>query len=254
VNTTSGLGQLATVVTRLWRLLIKTRPGQITIAALTLCTSISLGAVFGYNHSPRYQSAAAAVIFLGNHFEVLSVDQGDAVLFVRAGIYEYKYSLKENKVVKSVAVPDGLLNQPLPDRWSDEELKRYRELFAAFGEPLAVAVGASAMLARWQTTVDRAFRPIAKATGPLGQGERYLIYFGVGVVGATGGYLGYLITYDPKMHLDNEVMVRTLMDADSWEAFAKLIHGCNDTRDYESAVAQNCRQVLASVHARRTSK
>jgi hypothetical protein len=182
--------------------------------AVLFVVSIILGMEFGSDNSPDYSDPLATFQFLGSNLKTDETSDDDVRLHVIAGPYRYDYSLSADAVTRTALPPILLSSMKTPRRWRYLEQKHVEELLGISTPPAAIA----------------AFRKISAETkSKKAEVTEYLIAGGVLTVGAmlaTGGALGYLLTYSDKADYNNEVFQKVLIDKDTWHPYAIQIKEC----------------------------
>ncbi|VVN09845.1 hypothetical protein [Pseudomonas fluorescens] len=223
---TSIRSKLVEAAPHLLKFLIKTRGGRIIIILVAFSVSCALGAKYGLDTSPKYLSKTAAIVFLVNNANYYQNNNKRYIFTLRAGLYEYKYSLTTDTVTKDIASPGELIGKNLPDRWSEEDFKNAISLLETLSPPAAATAAVETALSKTFKNISsklEAMSPIAeRVTGA----QRVVFYVVAAIIGGTGGYIGYKLTYDPDDHLSDDAMIKTLMDPDSWRSFAREILVC----------------------------
>ncbi|MGM3216529.1 hypothetical protein ACSQ5K_15095 [Pseudomonas sp. PhalM4] len=220
---TSALSRLMEATPRLLKFLIKTRPGRTIIIFSALLTSFALGAKYGHDTSPKYLTKYAAITFLINNANYEKTDLLPDTFTLKAGVYEYKYSLKTNTVTKNVSSPAEFIGNTWPARWDEEAFSNAISTLEALTPPTAATAIVETALSKTLKKIGSAAEPVAERVTGV---QRVFFYLAVAVIGGTGGYLGYKLTYDPDDHLSDDEMIKSLMDPDSWRSFALEISNC----------------------------
>ena len=203
---------------------------SVILVCVLFVTSVALGAYYGKISSPRYKTQTPVIIFLINNFKI-DTTEPELILSVIVAHVEYKYSLKQNLVSKNVARPDELIGQPSPERLNDEMLSKVKELVELSAPPILATATAETVITRTLSKVSTALSEIEPYTKPLSGPSRIALTIAATVLGATGGYIGYRLTYDDSENLDQELVRKTLADPDMWRSSALLVQNCQTAKN-----------------------
>jgi hypothetical protein len=210
---------------RLIHSLLRTTRGRVIVLALWLCAAVFIGAWYGKLDSPPYDAQTPVVFYLINNFQIDSIHP-DIVLTVTPGLVTYRYSLLDDKVTQEVAHPETIRGRPVPTSWNPDDYQTALKLIEQIAPPVAAATGAEVVIRRSIARAGEALNATERYTRPLTIEGRIAFYVASAVVGASGGYLGYWLTYDERKKLDSHEVESQLMNPALWKSSADYIQAC----------------------------
>jgi hypothetical protein len=125
----------------------------------------------------------------------------------------YSYSLKDDALKIEAADPWTL---KVERRWATFEYKRVAEITG-----ISVMQGGLFVTAlEYQGVLMRI--PVPSKYGHV----KYGLYLVAAVVGVSGGYLGYYLSYEDKADYGNPTFRRVLEDKSTWKKYAQQLSDC----------------------------
>ena len=194
----------------------KLRATRVLVGAFGVLFVVSFisGMEFGRINSPDYSDATATLQFLVNNLKVDEANDADVKVHVVAGPYNYDYSLSADSVKRTPLDQALLLRMRTPKRWRYFEQRHIEELLG-MSMPAALVAALSKIASK---------TPTAKAK----VSEVILAGGVVAVVGmlATGGVVGYLLTYSDQEDYNNPDFQKVLTEKENWQHYALSIKEC----------------------------
>jgi hypothetical protein len=182
--------------------------------AVLFVVSVFVEMDIGTYNSPDYSNPTATLQFLVYNLKTDETSDDDTKVHVVAGPYRYDYSLSADTVKRTPLDPILLSSMKTPRRWRYLEQKHVEELLGISTPGAAIA----------------AFRKLSAETkSKRAQLTEYVIAGGVLTIGAllaTGGIIGYLITYSDEADYNNEAFQKVLLDKNNWLPYASQIREC----------------------------
>jgi hypothetical protein len=217
--------ELASAAKSLWRRSIRTRRGRLILLALWMSLSVGLGARYGVVSSPKYLAQAQIVAYLENHFLIISETRDEVVLQLdAAGLrYRYIYARKSGVLRKDLIAPEEAILRSSSFTWNDEDLKAASELVKDILAPTISTFVGESLITRSMKAADNALKAAEPISRPLRAREEAALYAVAAVVGVSGGYLGYGLTYDDAKNFDNDTVRKVLEDESIWRSLAKWV-------------------------------
>lgn len=214
----------------------------IIIAAfcLVISGSVFAGMEYGVRQSPRYHTQSAMIIYMINNFKIEqdsdSITSDIKKIYLDTDVFRYQYDVSSAKVERVTRPIEDLRGRPLPRQISDVDVEAARRFY----QQIVPAVGSVAAATGLATTVRRLETFLRPVTGF----QRVVSFVLITALGATGGLVGYYITYDPVETFDPDAARVALEDPRNWFTLALTVTLCksvtlNDELRRESILPQD---------------
>jgi hypothetical protein len=189
------------------------RVGIVALAGSLCLGSVLLGLEFGNANSPDYSREKSSLSYLVSKMQLEKFSDENVVLTLEGGPRIYSYSLKDDALKIEVADPWTF---KVERRWATFEYKRVAEITGISvtqGGLLATALEYQGVLMRI---------PVPSKYGYV----KYGLYLVAAVVGVSGGYVGYYLSYEDKADYGNPTFRRILEDKSTWKKYAQKLSDC----------------------------